>query len=181
MKFLPSLKSAKSIALAAATIATAIATNMAPSQAAHPNGILTAPNRPAVAIFTSSGSVKAFALGCPELARLWSGVPNKSLSAANFDKTFSNKTLSLGHMFCGGHQNIRAYTSPAFAAMTGASSSVVGLLVIDRKPYFVESAEFFTAMGVRPSVLTKEGGESILKEYAPFGNPFASIRFSVRK
>jgi hypothetical protein len=180
MKFLPALKSAKAICLTAATVATALATNIAPSHATPPNGILTAPNRPAVAIFTTGGSVKAFALGCPDLARLWGGVPNKSLSAANFDRAVSTKNLSLNHMYCGGHQNVRAYTSPAFAAMAG-SSGVVGLLVLDRKPYFVESAEFFTAMGVRPSALNKQDGESILKEYAPFGNPFASIRLSVRK
>jgi hypothetical protein len=36
-------------------------------------------------------------------------------------------------------------------------------------------------MGVRPSALNKQDGESIIKEDAPFANPFASIRFSVRK
>jgi hypothetical protein len=178
MKFPTTLQSAKSAVLAGATLAAAIFSNMAPSLAVPPNGILLAPNRPALAIFNDAQT--AFAIGCPALDRLWAGVPHQQVPTQLADKILSGTVGRVEHMYCGNNANVRAYISPAFGAMTGFKAD--GLIVLNQKPYFVSSREFFTAMGITNiSYLSKSDGESIIKEYAPFGNPFKSIVLSVRK
>ena len=179
MKFLPTFQAAKSTVFAAATLATAIFSNMAPSFAVPPNGIVLAPNRPAIAVYNGSPTA-LFAIGCPALDRLWAGVPHRQVSTQVADQLLSGKIGRVEHMHCGNNVNVRAYISPAFGSMTGFKAD--GLIVLNQKPYFVSSREFFTAMGITNiSYLSKQDGESIIKEYAPYGNPFKSIILSPRK
>ena len=178
MKFLPTLKAAKFTLLAAVTVTTAIVSNMAPSRAEAPQTIYLAPNRPAIAVFGDRSSLP-FAIGCPALDRLWGRVTHTNISTQQFDTTFGDKRRRLEHMHCGQHPYVRAFVSTAFGPMTGYRAE--GLLVLDRRAYFVSSREFFTAMGITPITLFGTDAQSTLDEYASFGNPFKSVFLSPRK
>jgi hypothetical protein len=72
MKFRPSIESAKSLCLGAITLATAIAVNAAPSQAAQPTRIVRISGQPPLVIFDNDSV--SFTIGCQPVRDLWSKI-----------------------------------------------------------------------------------------------------------
>jgi hypothetical protein len=163
MKFLPSLKSAKSLALVAATIATAIASSVAPSLADIPTTIITTPGKPDLVVF--GGRLKAYKLGCPKLRNVWNRIPNSPYSAQIYEKVITNFGGVAGELYCNTPSRVQGYISPAFG-------NNIGVVVTDGKPSFIESGEVFAAMGIVPNNLTRAQGETFLgKNQAIYQNP----------
>jgi hypothetical protein len=156
MKFLPSFKSAKSLALAAVAIATAIAGNITPSQASQPNFIMSTPGQPDLAVFGNER--KVFKIGCPELRNVWGGIETTEYPLTIYQQVISNFGGVAGELFCNNPRRVKGYISPAFDANTG-------VLVTDGKPFFVKSGEFYKAMGITPTLLNQVQGNFLIQRH----------------
>ena len=163
MKFLPSLKSAKSLALAAVTIATAIASSVAPSLADIPTTIITTPGKPDLVVF--GGRLKAYKLGCPKLRNVWDRIPSKAYSEKIYEQVITNFKGLAGELYCDQPSRVQGYISPAFG-------NNMGVVVTNGQPSFVESGEVFSAMRITPTNLTRAQGETFLgKNQVIYQNP----------
>jgi hypothetical protein len=157
MKFLPSFKSAKAIALAAATIATAIAGSVAPSQASRPQRIIQTAGQPEIVIFESEG--QSVASGCQGVSDLWKGLRTQQVSPQEYQKTISSASSFLtAHLYCNSPNKVKGYISPSFPN--------AGVIVTDGKPLFVTTRAFFSALGITPTQLNKAEGDAFIKRNA---------------
>lgn len=155
MKFLTSFKSAKSLALAAATIATEIASSVAPSQAEQPNFIITATGKPQVIQFErNSYDRENYTIGCQALRNLWSGIQTKNIG---IPAIYDRMTSRLRHLDCNAPNLVQGYTSSAFG-------SNAGVIVARGNPLYIKSTEFFTAMGITPKSLTEQEGKDFMAQ-----------------
>lgn len=153
MNLLPALKSVKSFALATATIATTLASNIAPSPATLANRVISTPGQPEVVIFESN--LQSVAIGCPALRNLWRGLRTQPVTAQEYQKIINaTSTRLVGHLSCNTPNVVQGFTSPAF--------SNAGVIVARGVPFFVKTNDFFNAMGVKPTRLTLEQGRTFL-------------------
>jgi hypothetical protein len=159
MKFQPALKSAKASILAAITIATSIASNVAPSQAEQPDSIFTAAGKPQVLQFNREGyNRQNFTIGCQALRNLWSGIETKNIGIPIiYDGMASSPTVPLKHLDCNAPNLVQGYTSSAFG-------SKAGVIVTRGNPLYIKSTQFFTAMGITPKSLTEQQGQDFIAQ-----------------
>jgi hypothetical protein len=151
MKFLPSFKSAKALVLAAVTVATAIASNVAPSQASKPLSIIQTPGKPEIAVFDSEGS---FEIACPAVRNLWSGLATKNVTPQEYQKVINSTfTIFAGPLNCNAPSIVQGYTSSAFNV-----GGIAGVIVVRKIPYYVKSDRFFSALGIKPTALSVPEG-----------------------
>jgi hypothetical protein len=161
MKLLPSFKSAKAIALAAVTIATAIVSNVSPSQSRPPTRIIQTDGQPEIVIFGSEG--QSVASGCQAIRDLWKGLPTQRVSAQEYQNTISSRGGFLkGHLYCNSPNKVKGYTSPVFP--------YPGLIVTDGKPFYVTTTAFFTALGITPIQLNRADGIAFMNQNRLFNN-----------
>jgi hypothetical protein len=161
MKLLPSFKSAKAICLAAVTIATAIVSNVSPSQSRPPTRIIQTDGQPEIVIFGSEG--QSVASGCQAIRDLWKGLPTQRVGAQEYQNTISSRGGILkGHLYCNNPSKVKGYTSPVFP--------YPGLIVTDGKPFYVTTTAFFTALGIRPIQLNRPDGIAFMNQNRLFNN-----------
>ena len=159
MKLKSSLKSAKASILAAMTIASAIATYAAPSLAALPTWIVSTPGKPDLAVYRGN-ITQGFALGCPALRNLWSGIRTENTTDHNaYNKLANFEGSSLRYLDCNAPGLVQGYTSPAFG-------SNAGVIIARGYPHYIKSAQFFTAMGIRPINLTEQEAKSFIIQHS---------------
>jgi hypothetical protein len=156
MKFLPSLKSAKSLALVAATVVTALVSNIAPSQASKPNRVIVTDGQPQVVIFESD--LQSLAIGCMKVRNLWSGIrQTQNVSPQEYQRIINaTATRLVGHLNCGAPNLVQGYTSPAFPK--------AGVIVTHGVPFFVTTTEFFFALGITPTKLNAVEGQKFIQQ-----------------
>jgi hypothetical protein len=158
MELLPSLKSAKAIALAAATIATAIASSVAPSQAEQPAAFFRPQFTPNTSHYYFEKSNTTFTIGdnCNEVMKLFSGTPFRRVEI--FSSTPGRPS---GSLLC--NSQLPGFTSPAFGSNAGA-------IVIGNDAFFIKSDAFFKAMKIKPTNLTVQQGKDFIDRHPRINN-----------
>jgi hypothetical protein len=149
MKFLPSFKSAKSLALAAVTIATSIAGSVAPSQASRATRVISTPGQQ-LQIVIFDGDKQAFKIGCPGLRKVWSKLPTQAVSAQEFQNTLNGTLTKLPtrELPCNSPSRVKGYVTPDVG-------SGFGIIMTDGIAFGVKGDEFFfRAMNITPIQLT---------------------------
>jgi hypothetical protein len=158
MKFLPSLKSAKSLALVAATIATAIASAIAPSQAEQPSAFFRPNSAPNTSYFFFGKSNTAFTVrdSCNEIQKLFGNTPSRKIDL------FENLPgRLLGNLGC--NSEVPGFTSPAFG-------SNAGVIQVNGDVFFIKSDAFFKAMKITPSKLNEKQGKDFIAQNPRINN-----------
>ena len=146
MKFSPFLKFTQASILAAITIATAITSNITPSNAAQPTRIIQAPGKPELVIY---GNSQSFEIGCPSVRNLWQGLRTEQLNLPEY-----LNTRVTGKLACNAPTSqVIGYTSLAFEQY-----GYVGVLTLQGVPYLVRNKEVYQALGITPLVDNNGGG-----------------------
>ena len=115
--------------------------------------IISHPGKAVLVIFGET--MESFPIGCPALRNLWSGIRTEAATLDEYNNMTSMKATKFGiavklaDLYCNNPVGVKAYTSPLFGNYAGA-------IVTDGKPYFVQSTEFFTAMGITPVKLNDQ-------------------------
>jgi hypothetical protein len=169
MKFRPSLKSAKSLALAAVTIATAIASSAAPSLAHQPTRFISTPGKPDLVIYDSTK--QSFALGCKALSNLFQ-LPTQQVTAAEYQQSVDR--FEVGNLPCNDPNLVKAAT---FLSGDGVitiqlTRNLFGGTTTRQSSFFVLApSQFFGAMGITPTQLNEQQGINLsLGNNIPFDN-----------
>jgi cyclic lactone autoinducer peptide len=169
MKFLPSLKSAKALALVAATIATAIASSAAPSLAHQPTRLISTPGKPDLVIYDSTK--QSFALGCKALSNLFQ-LPTQQVTAAEYQQSVDR--FEVGNLPCNDPNLVKAAT---FLSGDGVitiqlTRNLFGGTTTRQSSFFVLApSQFFGAMGITPTQLNEQQGINLsLGNNIPFDN-----------
>jgi hypothetical protein len=160
MKLLPSFKSAKSLALVAVTIATAISSSVTPSQAGQTTRVISTPGQQ-LQVVTFDGPTQSFKIGCPELRNIWSKLPTQAVSAQEFQNTLNGTSTKLptGELPCNSPSRVKGYVSRGLG-------SAVGIIMTDGKAYYIKSGEFFKAMNITPIELTTRQLQDFSNEHS---------------
>jgi hypothetical protein len=153
MKFLPSIKSAKAICLAAVTVAATLASNITPSQAGQATRVINTPGRPDLLV--QDGDLRTFAIGCGDLRRIWQNLPGQQVSPAQYDSVLSGgRHRFVAHLNCNSPTLVQGYTSPAFRG--------AGLMVSHGSAFYVSDLNIMRAMGIRPTALSAQQGQALI-------------------
>jgi hypothetical protein len=157
MKFLPSLKSAKSLALVAATIATAIASSIAPSQAEQPTMIVRQSGHlQEYVYFPQANRYFGLPSHCTAVRELFSGAQTRV-------EGFLPLPGNMGTFLC--NSELQGFTSPAFG-------SNAGVILLGGDPYYVKSDAFFKAMKITPMKLSEQEGKDFISRSPRFNKSF---------
>jgi hypothetical protein len=189
MKFSPTLQATKAICLTAGILATTILSHMTPILAQttpdnpatttndispsvlkpgknrdkqkppappvlprlvplSPSMVISHPRQGEVVIFGATS--ESFSIGCQAVRNLWSKLPTKIVTQQEF-----NRQPKDGNLFCNSPSQVKGYTSPLFG-------TYAGVIVTEGKPFFVDSREFFTAMGIRPTQLQDQEARNFI-------------------
>jgi hypothetical protein len=140
-----------------------------------PSIVISAPGKPQVVIFGQT--FQSFPIGCGALRSLWSKLPTKEVTSQEYNKAFNFQPLlgnlrseKGGNLFCNSPNVMKGYTSPLFG-------SYAGVIVTEGKPFFIDSHEFFTAMGITPTQLKDpEARDFIAANKNRFGNTLLTTR-----
>lgn len=169
-------KITRKLALAIATVATIAASMTAPSQATTPSRIISARDgRPAIAIFAGSG--EAFAIGCPDLDKLWGGMDYQYVTGAEYDKiTTSGATRLTGYLGC----DPSLYKAYVYPAIREGNTIVLRHFSDNRLYRHTVTPEFFQALKAAPTWLLPTEGEKILAQYPAGKTEFTPDRSSFK-
>lgn len=157
MRLRPFPQSVKATILAAIAIATSIASNITPSQAAPPTRVIQAPGQPAVVIFGNQS--QSFTIGCQAVRDLFSGQPTQKVSLQEYQQIISSPSARLaGNLGC----NVPTTTNRGFITPTFTKAGYAGIIILNQIPFYVKNREFFTAMGLTPIVGSEISGNLLM-------------------
>jgi hypothetical protein len=152
MKLLPSFKSAKALALTAVTIATAMVSSIAPSQAEQPTNVVRTFASQNFVHFQKAGQSFGLPDNCPAVSKLFSGAPLLYL------RSYENVPGRIvGSLSC--NSELRTYTSPAFRQNAG-------VVIINSEAFYVRDSALLKAMNVKPIELDARAGKLFLRSHS---------------